>query len=194
MELVQRALLVVDVQNDFCEGGSLAVVGASEIARRISQFMASRSRSYSLIVASKDNHISPKGHFAHDPDFRNTWPTHCVAGSRGSDFHPWLDTSFLDQIVHKGEYQPAYSAFEGVTESGDTLAQLLDNREIEAVDICGIATDYCVAESALNALDNGFPTTIFLDLVAGVSESTSIDALEELQARGANLDYAFGAI
>lgn len=190
MERIHRALMVVDVQNDFCEGGSLAVEGGVEVARRITQHMQRNSGIYDLIVASKDHHIRPQGHFARHPDYVTTWPVHCVAGTPGSGFHPALDHSFFDQVVIKGEYDAAYSMFEGKTESGEALIQLLEKREIEVIEICGIATDYCVLQSGISSLDYGFPTTVFIDLVTGVSPERSVDALEELQSRGANLDYA----
>lgn len=190
MERINRALMVIDVQNDFCEGGSLAVEGGVAVAQRITQHMRRNAHIYDLIVASKDHHIRPQGHFSKHPDFVTTWPVHCVAGTPGSEFHPTLDQSFIDMVVFKGEYDAAYSMFEGKTESGEALIQLLERREIEVIEICGIATDYCVLQSGISSLDYGFPTTVFLDLVAGVSPEGSADALEELQSRGANLDYA----
>ena len=104
-----------------------------------------------------------------------------------------MDRSFFDLVVFKGEYDAAYSIFEGKTESGEALIQLLERREIEVIEICGIATDFCVLQSGISSLDYGFPTTVLLDLVAGVSPDGSADALEELQSRGANLDYALGS-
>ncbi len=190
MEQIHRALLVIDVQKDFCEGGSLAVNGGTKLAHRITQHLQRSSGLYDLIVATKDHHIRPQGHFARHPDYITTWPVHCVAGTPGTEFHPALDHSWVDQVVFKGEYDAAYSAFEGKTQSGVTLIQLLEKREIEVVEICGIATDHCVLQSGINSLDYGFPTTVFIDLVAGVSQEASVEALEELQSRGANLDYA----
>lgn len=190
MNSIRRALLVVDVQNDFCEGGSLEVKGGEEVAHRISEYLRSRSGNYEFIVASKDHHIRPAGHFSRHPDFISTWPTHCLAGAPGSEFHPALDTNYIHQVVLKGEYQGAYSAFEGATQTNESLLEVLERKEIDALDICGIATDYCVLQSAVNSLDYGYPTTILIDLVAGVSEEGSLEALEELQGRGANLDYS----
>ncbi len=191
MDNPRRALLVVDVQNDFCEGGSLAVSGGSALAQRITQYMHQSSQGYELILASKDNHVRPHGHFANQPDFLNTWPPHCLAGTRGSEFHPALDFSYFDHIILKGEYQAAYSSFEGSDDAGKSLVDILEKREIDAIDLCGIATDFCVLQSAMNALNLGYPTTVFLDLVAGVSRQASMDALEEMQSRGANIKYAF---
>ncbi len=190
MNDIRRALLIVDVQNDFCEGGSLEVKHGEEVAHRITEYLRRLSNKYDLVVASKDNHRRPADHFSAHPDFRSTWPPHCVAGTAGSEFHPALDISFIDQIVLKGEYRGAYSAFDGRTQTNESLLELLESKEIEAVDICGIATDYCVSQSAVDSLDYGFPTRILLDLVTGVSEERSLDALEDLQNRGADLDYS----
>ncbi|NNN19745.1 MAG: isochorismatase family protein [Acidimicrobiaceae bacterium] len=187
---MRRALLIVDLQNDFCEGGSLPVNGGAEIARKVNQHIQQSARLYDLIVASKDNHVRPVGHFSRHPDFSSTWPVHCISGTAGSEFHPSLDSSLIDQVVYKGDYQAAYSAFEGATELGESLVNLLERREIEALAICGIATDYCVLHSAISSLEFGFPTTVFINLTAGVSVEGSMEALEELQSRGANLDYA----
>lgn len=191
MEEVRRALLVVDVQNDFCEGGSLAVDGGTQLAHRITEYVRRNSVRYELIVASKDSHVQPRGHFADRPDFVTSWPVHCVEGTPGSEFHPALDSSYVDQVVLKGRYEAAYSTFEGSTESGESLVRLLERREIDAIDLCGIATDYCVLQSGINSLEYGFPTTVLIDLVAGVSKETSLEALEDLQSRGANLKHAF---
>ena len=190
VEEVRRALIIVDVQNDFCEGGSLAVNGGTEIAMRISRFLVQSSGLYQAVIASKDHHIHPLGHFANRPDFETTWPPHCIAGTYGSEFHPALKSSLIDFIVLKGEYEAAYSAFQGRIESGESLSQVLDQHDIDAIDLCGIATEFCVFQSGMDSLDLGYPTRVFLDLVAGVSHDGSIDALEELQGRGVNLDYA----
>lgn len=190
MEENRRALIVVDVQNDFCEGGALAVTGGSEIAGLITQYLGNSLGIYHLVVATRDNHINPSGHFDPDPDFLSTWPVHCLKGSLGAEFHPALDTSLIDHTVFKGDFQAAYSGFEGKTAQGETLLELLERLEIEVLDICGIATDYCVLQTALDALDRGYPTTVFIDLIAGVTEQGALEALEELQSRGANLTYA----
>lgn len=191
MEQLVRALLVIDVQNDFCEGGALPVAHGAEIARRITQFIRQRVGTYELILASQDCHVEPKGHFSSKPDFVFSWSIHALKGSYGSQLHQALDSSLIDHVIYKGEYKGAFSAFEGITSAGEYLLELLERREIEVVDICGIATDFCVLHTALDAIDSGFPTTVFLDLIGGVSEQGSIDALEELQSRGVNLDYGF---
>lgn len=189
MEQLVRALLIVDVQNDFCDGGVLAVPGGAEVAARITQFIREQMGTYELILASQDCHIDPRGHFSSNPDYFSSWPKHAIKGSYGAKFHAALDENLVDHVIIKGEYQGAFSAFEGTTSSGESLLDLLERREIEVVDICGVATDFCVMQSALDSLNNGFPTTVFLDLISGISEQGSIEALEVLQSRGANLDY-----
>lgn len=187
-----RALLIVDVQNDFTEGGSLAVTGGAEVARRISAHLARRGDEYDLVVASRDWHDGDSdngGHFATDadPNFVSTWPVHCVAGSAGAQYHPQLRTDGVDVHVYKGQGKPSYSAFEGVTEDGSTLAEVLATNEITDVDVVGLATDYCVLASAKDAIAGGSTVRILTDLVAGVAPTTSTAALEALRAAGARL-------
>ncbi|MDO5502299.1 MAG: nicotinamidase [Actinomycetia bacterium] len=174
-----RALLVVDVQNDFCEGGSLAVDGGHAVAERISQLLAS-DHEYALVVASRDwhePHSSNGGHF-------EDWPVHCVQGSPGSEYAPGLDTSGVDVHIRKGQGVPAYSAFEGVTDDGDSLTEVLRERGITDLDVCGIATDYCVRASALDAAGHGFGVRLLDGLHAGVAEDTVASALDEMRAAG----------
>jgi nicotinamidase/pyrazinamidase len=186
-----RALLVVDVQNDFCEGGSLAVSGGAETAFRIGRLLHAwqeadpDDRAYDVVVASQDHHISPGGHFAEHPDFEDSWPAHCVAGSDGAAFHPNLDPQPFAAIFKKGEYAAAYSAFEGKDEHGVSLVDWLRERGVAEVSICGIATDYCVRSTALDALASGFATTVLADLTAGVAPATSAAAIDEVRAAGA---------
>jgi nicotinamidase/pyrazinamidase len=181
---VGRALIVVDVQNDFCEGGSLAVVGGAAVARAISSHIAQAG--YDHVVATRDHHIDPGEHFSSAPDFDHSWPAHCVVGTDGVQLHPDLDRRGIDAVFDKGEYQAAYSGFEGVT--GDVrLADWLARRRVDAVTVVGIATDYCVRATALDALGAGLPTTVALDLTAGVAESTVAATIEELRAAGVTL-------
>jgi nicotinamidase/pyrazinamidase len=189
-----KALIVVDVQNDFCEGGSLAVSGGADVAFRIGRLLHAwqeaepRDRAYDVVVATQDHHISPGDHFADDPDFERSWPPHCVAGSDGAAFHPNLDPQPFDAIFKKGEYAAAYSGFEGNSEDGARLVDWLRAHDVTAVDVCGVATDYCVRATALDALDSGFATTILTDLIAGVAPGTSAAALDEVSAAGATID------
>lgn len=190
MESSKRSLLVIDVQNDFCPGGTLAVDTGDEVAARIAAYIGANKWHYSSIIASKDLHVDPSDHFSETPDFVSSWPRHCVKGTYGSELRPELRDVSFDAIVTKGGYSGAYSAFEGTTDHGEPLLELLERQEIELVYICGIATDYCVLQSALDALEFGFSVTVFMDLIAGVSQQSSLQALELLATRGANLHYA----
>ena len=195
---MSRALFVVDVQNDFTVRGALGVVGGDEVAERISRFLGAHAGDYEIIVASRDWHDRDNdngGHFAGggtgaDPDFVVTWPRHCVAGSPGAEYHPALDTSLIDVHVKKGQGRPAYSIFEGTTDEGAELIDLLDEKGVDAVHVVGIATDYCVLASARDALDAGRDVTVLTDLVAGVAPDSSAAALTELKAAGAHIQVA----
>ena len=180
----RRALVIVDVQRDFCEGGSLAVSGGGALAVRISDHLAHHHDDYKTIVATKDFHIDPGSHFSDAPDFKDSWPPHCVAGTPGAEFHPDLDTQFIDVIFTKGEKSAAYSGFEGASDYGALLAQYLRGRDITDVDIVGIATDYCVRATALDALNEKFKVRVLADLIAGVAPETSSSALSELADAG----------
>lgn len=183
-----RALLIVDVQNDFCEGGSLAVAGGAAVARAITEFLASPAAArYDHIVASQDYHIDPGSHFSGEPDFVTTWPPHCVVGTAGAQFHPDFDASRVEEVFHKGQHASAYSAFEGLSESGESLLTWLSRRGVKNLDVIGIATDYCVRATAEDAAAAGFVTTVPLDLTAGVDPTTTAEALESLRAAGVRL-------
>ncbi len=181
-----RALLVVDVQNDFCEGGSLAVEGGAATAAAISVFVANAD--YDHVVATRDTHRDPGAHFATDPDFVDSWPPHCVAGTTGAEFHPALDTQRIETVFDKGEWKAAYSGFEGVDPSGEPLADWLRARNVDTVDIAGIATDHCVRATALDAKREGFAVRVLLDLTAGVSAATVEAAIREMAAAGVRLE------
>jgi len=181
-----RALIIVDVQNDFCEGGSLAVAGGAAVARAISEYLAS-GPSYAHVVASTDYHIEPGGHFSDHPDYTASWPRHCVAGTPGAAFHPGLDTTRVEAVFRKGAHAAAYSAFEGADSAGTPLADWLRQREVDELDIVGIATDYCVRATAADAARAGFATRVLLDLTAGVSPESTARAIEELTAAGVEL-------
>jgi nicotinamidase/pyrazinamidase len=182
---VNRALIIVDVQNDFCEGGSLPVTGGAKVALDISNTLAD-SPQWIHVVATKDYHVDPGAHFGDPPDYVDTWPVHCVAGTPGSDFHPALDVDRIEAVFAKGEHAAAYSGFEGLA-SGIGLAAWLRMRDVTDVDVVGIATDHCVRATALDAAREGFATTVLLDLTAGVAAGTTEAALEELRAAGVTL-------
>ena len=184
---MSRALVLVDVQNDFCEGGSLAVAGGAAVAGRISTYVEEHHDEYAVIVATADWHDDPGAHFSDDPDFVDTWPAHCRIGSDGALFHPAAEKAFehVEAIFRKGHHSAAYSGFEGFTVEADhraTLADWLRDRAIEQVDVVGIATDHCVRATALDAAEEGFETTVLLHLTAGVARETTERALVELAA------------
>jgi nicotinamidase/pyrazinamidase len=178
---VARALIIVDVQNDFCEGGSLPVTGGAAVAAGVSLALEKAGDRWEHVVATKDWHIDPGNHFSDQPDYLDTWPAHCVVGSSGAEFHPALVTDRIEEVFHKGEHQAAYSGFEGHSESGETLADWLRSRSVTEVELVGIATDHCVRATALDARRAGFDTTVLLNLTAGVAQGTTDAALEELR-------------
>ena len=184
---MSRALVVVDVQNDFCEGGSLAVSGAAAVATAITEHVRTAGDRYAHVVATRDHHVDPGGHFAEQPDYLETWPAHCVAGTEGADLHPNLDRGPIEAVFDKGERAAAYSGFEG-TADGVPLADWLRSHGIDAVDVVGIATDHCVRATALDAVGNGFATRVLLDLTAGVAEASTEAALEQLHTAGVELE------
>ena len=189
--MTTKALIVVDVQNDFVEGGSLGVEGGHEVARRISEHLAAHADEYAVVVASRDwhdAHSSNGGHFHEpgtEPNFSTTWPVHCVSSESGSDYAPELDTSRITHHVRKGMGVPAYSAFEGVLDDGRSLADLLREHDVTDLDVVGIATDYCVRASALDARNSGFEVRVLDGMHAGVAPDTSAAAVSELTAAGA---------
>jgi nicotinamidase/pyrazinamidase len=185
-----RALIIVDVQNDFCEGGSLAVAGGTAVARGISSLLAASDHGYDHVVATQDFHIDPGSHFSEHPDYGHSWPPHCVAGSGGADLHPDLDTEPIEAVFRKGEYAAAYSGFEGADDNGTPLADWLRAHNVDRVDIVGIATDYCVRATAADAAANGFGTRVLLGLTAGVDVGTTAEAIDALQTAGVNVARA----
>ena len=185
-----RALIVVDVQNDFCEGGSLAVEGGARVASDIGELLHhwtrgdDRAPSYDVVVASKDHHVDPGTHWSREPDFVDSWPVHCQVGTDGEAFHPNLDPQPFDAIFLKGDHEAAYSAFEGRTVDGHGLADWLHAKQVDQVDVCGIATDYCVRATALGARQRGFETRVLEGLCAGVAPESTEKALAELRGAG----------
>jgi nicotinamidase/pyrazinamidase len=183
-----RALLIVDVQNDFCEGGSLPVAGGAAVARAISEYLAGPDAGrYGCVAATQDHHIDPGGHFAAEPDYAVSWPPHCVAGTDGAAFHPDLETGRIEEIFRKGEYAAAYSGFEGSSADGETLLSWLCARHVTEVDIAGLTADYCVRATSADAAAAGFSTTVLLGLTAGVAAHSTALALDALRAVGVSL-------
>jgi nicotinamidase/pyrazinamidase len=179
-------LLIVDVQNDFTEGGALGTQGGAAVAAAITEHL--RTHRYALVAASRDWHDADGdngGHFAAgEPDFVDTWPAHCVAGTPGADYHPALDALAIDVHIKKGQGKPAYSAFEGTTDDGETLAEVLEEQDIDQLDVVGIATDYCVKASALDAALAGISVRVIDRLTSAVSPESRATALDELRDAG----------
>jgi nicotinamidase/pyrazinamidase len=181
--------MIVDVQNDFAEGGALGVTGGNAVAAGVTALLARHPDAYQLVIASRDWHNPDEdngGHFATDaePDFRTTWPPHCVAGTPGADYHPDLDIEHVDVHVRKGQGVPAYSVYEGTTDDGGSVHALLERQAITDLDIVGLATDHCVRASAIDAVEHGRRVRVLTDLVAGVAAETSEAALAELAYLG----------
>ncbi|KNB49361.1 isochorismatase family protein [Streptomyces caatingaensis] len=188
---MNRALIIVDVQNDFCEGGALPVAGGADVAAAITDLVGEATAGYAHVVASRDMHVDPGDHFSDHPDYVDSWPVHCVAGTEGSGFHPNLAPALasgaIAAVFDKGAYAAGYSAFQGADENGTSLEDWLHARDVDEVDVVGIATDHCVRATALDARRLGFTTTVLLDLTAGVARETVASAVEEMRRAGVKL-------
>lgn len=211
---MSRALIIVDVQNDFCEGGSLAVSGGADVAGAISEYVDAHHGEFDHIVATQDWHIDPGAHFSDAPDFKDSWPPHCVAGTRGAELHPNLDTEYIQAYFQKGQFAAAYSGFEGLLAPEDAvptgerqpgalpgpgeaenfapdddaigLDDWLQSHDVEDVVVVGIATDYCVMATALDAVQAGYSVTVLRSLTAGIAEDLE-DAVAEMEFGGVDV-------
>ncbi|QFG24317.1 isochorismatase family protein [Actinomadura sp. WMMB 499] len=186
----KKALIIVDVQNDFCEGGSMAVAGGADVATAISRHISANRPEYAHIVATRDFHLDPGAHFSAEPDFVDTWPPHCVIGTPGADFHAHLALADIEAVFSKGRETAAYSGFEGANDDGVPLADWLTAHGVDTVDVVGIATDHCVRATAVDAARGGLRTSVLLDLTAGVAAPTTDRALDELAREGVALSGA----
>jgi nicotinamidase/pyrazinamidase len=184
---LRKALVIVDVQNDFCEGGSLAVNGGAAVARGLTEFLREHRADYALVAATRDYHVDPGAHFAAEPDFRDSWPVHCVAGTAGAELHPNLDRGLIDEVFDKGRDTAAYSGFEARSAAGSLLGERLKQAGVEELDVAGIATDYCVRATVLDALKEGFQVRLLGRLAAGVAPETSEQAIEEMSRAGSEI-------
>ena len=190
---MSKALLIVDVQNDFCEGGSLACAGGAAVAAAITNHLTEHGSDYSLVVASRDWHDADNdngGHFAShgtSPDYVNNWPVHCVSGSVGAEYQKNLNSEAIDVHVYKGMGEPSYSAFEGVTEDGKGILEVLREHGVTVLDVAGIATDYCVKASAIDASKSGLEVNVLQDLCVGVASASSEAALETMANSGCKI-------
>ena len=187
---MSKALFVIDVQNDFCEGGALACQGGAQVASSITNYLKGNKSHYDTVISSRDWHTPNSqngGHFpiaGIEPDFINTWPLHCIAGTPGAEYHPNLDSSLIDLHIKKGQDQHGYSIFDGVNDSGEKIQDLLTRLGVTEVDVVGIATDYCVRASALDAKNFGLDVRVITSLTAGVSAASTEAAIDELVDAG----------
>ncbi|MFH8518416.1 isochorismatase family protein [Streptomyces gelaticus] len=189
-----RALIIVDVQKDFCEGGSVPVKGGADRAAAIAELLRRSGGQYAFVVATRDHHIDPGSHFSENPDFQDSFPVHCVVGSEGGEFHPdfapAVDSGQVDEVVFKGAHSASKSGFEGFTQDGTTLADWLKARDVTDLDIVGIATDHCVKATAMDGVRAGFAVRVLLDYTAGVALDTTRAAVDELRRAGVALSGA----
>lgn len=191
---MKSALIVVDVQNDFCEGGSLPVTGGARVAAEIGGLLrawvdgADGAPDYAHVVATRDHHVDPGAHWSAEPDYVDSWPVHCEVGTPGEQWHPDLQPRPFDAVFLKGEHRAAYSGFEGHNEDGDLLTDWLRARHVTRVDVCGIATDHCVRATALDAAAQGFETRVLTGLCAGVAPETTEAALTALREAGVSVE------
>ncbi|MGO4247158.1 isochorismatase family protein [Paenarthrobacter sp. RAF54_2] len=206
---MSRALIIVDVQNDFCEGGSLAVEGGAAVAGAITEYVDANQQHFDHIVATQDWHIEPGSHFSDEPDMVDSWPPHCRARTKGAELHEDLDPEYIQAYFRKGQYTAAYSGFEGVLapeddvpsgdlKAGTAQAEVLDedaiglddwlqSHDVEEVVVVGIATDYCVKATALDAVQAGYTTTVIADLTAGIAEDLT-ETFDEMEAAGVEVE------
>lgn len=183
----RRALLVVDVQPTFCEGGALPVAGGNAVAEAIAHYAAARRDRYDVVVTTQDWHIDPGAHFSAHPDFVDTWPPHGVAGTPEAELHPALAELGPDASVRKGQYAAAYSGFEGVDGQGRPLAAILRDEQVTDVDVVGIAESHCVRATALDAHAEGLRTRVLTDLTVPVTPELGAAARDDLRAAGVEL-------
>lgn len=181
---MSRALIIVDVQPTFCEGGELGVEGGNAVAQRIAVFVSSHPDTYDLIATTQDWHIDPGAHFSDEPDFVDSWPPHGVAGTPNAEVHQALSDVPVDIAVKKGQYEAAYSGFEGVADNGTTLADALHHAGITDVDVVGLAESHCVCDTAIDAVREQFTVRVFSDLTAPVSEELGVKARERMNDEG----------
>ncbi|WP_431933486.1 isochorismatase family protein [Nonomuraea jabiensis] len=188
---MSRALIIVDVQKDFCEGGTVPVKGGADRAAAIAELVRRSDGQYAFIVATRDHHIDPGAHFSDNPDFQDSFPVHCVVGSEGGEFHPdfapAVDSGYVDEVFFKGAHSASKSGFEGSAQDGTTLSAWLKARDIAELDVVGIATDHCVKATALDGARAGFTVRVLLDYTAGVAADTTRIALDELRRAGVAL-------
>ena len=181
-----RALIVVDVQPTFCEGGELPIVGGNAVAERVAAYVPAHRKEYALVATTQDWHIDPGTHFSDQPDFVDTWPKHGVAGTANAQ----LADLAPDASVKKGQYAAAYSGFEGVDDAGVGLDQLLKDAGVDSLDIVGLALSHCVRDTALDAASKGYQVRVLTNLTEPVSPELGEAAKAKLVEAGVELAEA----
>jgi nicotinamidase/pyrazinamidase len=190
MSGVPNCLIIVDVQRDFCEGGALGVVGGNEVAGRIGRYIKKCGDEYDVLLATRDWHVDPGAHFAlegEEPDFVESWPVHCRAGSYGAELHPALACPSRTIVVSKGMMNGAVDGFEGCDEHGCEVDDVLQERDIKAVDIVGLVTSVCVKATAIAAADRGYQTRVLLELCRDIGGADTTVAIQDMSAAGVDI-------
>lgn len=201
---MSKALIIVDVQPTFCEGGELGVEGGNAVAERIAEYVETHRNEYSYVATTQDWHVEPGRHWSDDPDYVDTWPVHGKAGTANAGLHPAIAALGIGHHFKKGQYSPSYSGFEGLEDNTDriptreevaadltagrTLANALEAVGITRVDVVGLAESHCVKETALDARKLGYETHVIEELTEPVSEELGVDARRQMREAGVILD------
>lgn len=201
---MSKALIIVDVQPTFCEGGELGVEGGNAVAERIAEYVETHRNEYSYVATTQDWHVEPGRHWSDDPDYVDTWPVHGKAGTANAGLHPAIAALGIGHHFKKGQYLPSYSGFEGLEDNTDriptreevaadltagrTLANALEAAGITRVDVVGLAESHCVKETALDARKLGYETHVIEELTEPVSEELGVDARRQMREAGVVLD------
>lgn len=201
---MSKALIIVDVQPTFCEGGELGVEGGNAVAERIAEYVETHRNEYAYIATTQDWHVEPGRHWSDDPDYVDTWPVHGKAGTANAGLHPAIAALGIGHHFKKGQYSPSYSGFEGLEDNTDriptreevaadltagrTLANALEAAGITRVDVVGLAESHCVKETALDARKLGYETHVIEELTEPVSEELGVDARRQMREAGVVLD------
>lgn len=201
---MSKALIIVDVQPTFCEGGELGVEGGNAVAERIAEYVETHRNEYSYVATTQDWHVEPGRHWSDDPDYVDTWPVHGKAGTANAGLHLAIAALGIGHHFKKGQYSPSYSGFEGLEDNTDriptreevaadltagrTLANALEAAGITRVDVVGLAESHCVKETALDARKLGYETHVIEELTEPVSEELGVDARRQMREAGVVLD------
>lgn len=187
----KKGLLVVDVQNDFCLGGALEVPGSERVVQNIKYHIENNRATYHTLIFTKDWHIRPDTHFSDTPDYKDTWPRHCVADTYGAAIHRTLAPFSMGaaaKIILKGEYSAGYSGFDGhLVDSRTTLLEYLRSMDNMELVVCGLAFDYCVRSTAIDSAKYSFKTSVLMECTAAVSNSNNFRICDELESHKVTL-------